>query len=326
MDTEELEAPVDDIGADIREALAEKVANADVEVPEAPRESERPRGPDGKFLSKEVEATPPPVTVPDAGENAEQPVQQTSAATPPSFLSAEAKAEWAKAPPAIQAAVVKRDADANEGARQWSDQRRQYEQAFAPVQSLSQQYQLPGNEVVSRLVAAEQRLQKDPVGAIIELSQAYGVDLTALVNGTIQPRPAPQFDPNTIPQMVSEQLQAWQQDQALNSQIQTFAGERDQTGLKHPHFANEAVKAHMSALLDKNLATNLQDAYDKAVYAIPEIRTSLLKPAVSQVSKAKRAAVSPSGAPNGSVPAKNGYDAKASIEDDIRESIATLRH
>lgn len=343
------ETQIDDVAADIRaavdqssgRALAEKVATAEVEIPQETetQKAERLRNERGQFVAKDTAEAQKPATgspITDADPAQANVAVPSNAPDMPKTWSAEAKTEWSKLPPAVQQAVLKREAEIDNGGRQWSSEKRAYEQAFQPVQALSQQYGLPGAEVINRLVTAEQRLQKDPVTAITELAQAYGVDLAALVNGSPQPQrqvQQPSFDPNIIPQLIDQRLNAWQQDQALNVQIQSFANARDAAGnVAHPHFANESVKQHMSALLDKGLATDLQDAYDKAVWALPDIRTSLMAPkpqaiVVDQGSKAKKAMVSPRGAPSGSVPAKpNGYDPKASIEDDIRESIAAHRH
>jgi hypothetical protein len=158
-----------------------------------------------------------------------------------------------------------------------------------------------------------------------------------LVNGSLQPQAQQQqFNPQIIPQLVSQtvsqELSKWQQDQALTSQIQSFAQERDGAGqVKHPHFDNKAVKERMGALLEKGLASDLEDAYQQSIWAMPDIRTSLMapKPEIqvrAQVAKSKAAKVSPSGAPGGQPAKANGFDAKQSLDDDLREAIAMHRH
>ncbi len=346
MTVEDEIIPVDDVGADIRaaaESLGTKLSSADAvsppsdatEVPEV-AQSDRARDASGKFIPKTVEQSAPE-TVSDADQKTEQPEQQSSAATPPSFLSAEAKAEWAKTPAAVQAAFLKRDADANEGGRQWSEQKQHIEQAIAPLHELSQQNGIPWQEGLNRLLTVENSL-RNPATApqmVQQLAHAYGVDLAALVNGSPQPqRPntAPQFDPSVIPQIVeqtvSQRLAAWQQDQALNGEITGFASAKTPDGqIAHPHF--NAVRPTMGLLLQNGQATTMQEAYDKAIWLTPETRP---QPQVQvnqqqQVQKARNAAVSPKGAPVNGVAKPKGFDAAQSLTDDIREAAAMVsRH
>jgi len=345
-DDEDLSTTSDDISADIRsaaESLGTKLAEApDVEIPEieVDKTSERARDEHGKFVKAESTVEQPkgaPEPISDAGQKTEQPVQQSSAAPPPSFLSAEAKAVWSQTPSAVQAALLKRDADANEGGRQWSEQRQAIEKAIAPLHELSQQNGIHWQEGLQRLLNVESGLRNPQTAAqtVQQIAQAYGVDLAALVNGSPQPqRPAqPSFDLNVIPQIVQQsvqqQFQAFQQDQALNGEIQQFANERGQDGqLAHPHF--NAVKAMMGHLLQSGQAQDMQDAYDKAIWANSDIRSQLLssraQPQTQQVERAKRAAVSPKGAPNSTVKKGNGFDPKQSLDDDLREAMQMVRN
>lgn len=331
--------PVDDVGADIRaaaESLGSKLSSADavsppsdaVEVPEV-AQSERARDASGKFIPK-VEPSAPE-TVSDAGQQTEQPEQQSSAATPPSFLSAEAKAEWAKTPAAVQAAFLKRDADANEGGRQWSEQRQQLERAIAPLHELSQQNGLPWQEGLNRLLTVENSL-RNPATApqmVQQLAQAYGVDLAALVNGSPQPQRqnTSQFDPSVIISQAREearkQVAEELESRELNSTIANFGIAKDASGQPlHPHF--EALKPVMGFLLSNKQATTMQEAYDKAIWLTPETRPQpqIQANQQQQVIRAKNAAVSPKGAPVNGVTKPKGFDAAQSLTDDIREAIA----
>ena len=336
---------VDDIAADVRaaaeevstRALGDKLATEDSSSSGAPEAAQdRPRDASGKFVKVEAQETAAPEQeVTDADQNTEQPAQNSNSATPPSFLSAEAKAVWSQTPSAIQAALLKRDADANEGGRQWSEQRQQIEQAIAPLHQLSQQNGIDWQEGLNRLLNVESGLRDPRTAAqtVATIAQAYGVDLRALVNGSPQPqRQQPQFDPNIIPQLVerqvTEKLTAYQQDQALNGEIQQFATARGPDGqVTHPHF--ESVKATMGLLLQNGQAQDMQEAYDKAIWLSPETRPqpSVQANSQQQVQKAKRAAVSVNGAPqNGQVSKANGFDANTSTRDDVREAMRMLSH
>lgn len=342
---DEIQVEDDDIGAQIR-AAAEQVSSAKAvgdklssgddsssssEVPEVG--AERARDASGRFTKSVEQTTAPDTPVSDAVQPTEQPQERSQASlTPPRGWSAEEKAMFTALPPAIQAAVSRREEQFSQGAQQWTERVRQYEQAVAPASVLSQQYQMPEGEVIKRLVDAERRLQQDAPNAIAELAQAYGVDLAALVNGSPQPQRQAQqsFDPNIIPQLVerqvTEKLTAYQQDQALNSEIQQFAGARGADGqAAHPHF--EAVKSTMGILLQSGQAQTMQEAYDKAIWLSPETRPQpqIQVNSQQQVQKAKKAAVSVNGAPMNGTPKPKGFDANQSLVDDIREAAAMVQ-
>lgn len=332
---------------DVRSAM-EQVADKLVTDGKQPTEDKvttdtRPRDEHGKFLPKTVEAQATDAPVPettDADRPAEQAAQPSNAAGPPRGWSADAKAAWAQLPPSIQTEVSRREAEINEGGRQWSEQKRGYEQALAPVQSLSQQYQMPATDVVARLVTVEQRLS-DPRQApqvIAELANAYGVNLTALASGTQQPaaRQAPTIDLNAVRQAASEQvrqeLSEAEQQRQTNAQIERFGSEKDAAGNpKYPHFSDPAVKTRMGRLLASEDASTMEDAYDQAVWSIPSIRSQLtasMKPqaaAQAQVVKAKNAKVSLNGSPRGAAPINRNDNSRNSVTDDVRAAVESLR-
>lgn len=349
MDDDELEVTApDDISADIRsaaESLGSKLVTSEDKTPapeaEPEARAERARDETGKFVKADTAVEQPksapdkPIT--DAVQSTEQPAQPSPAGAPPRGWSAEEKALWSQLPPAIQTAVSRREAQMDEGARQWTQQRQAVEQAIAPLHELSQQNGINWQDGLQRLLNVESGLRNPQTAAqtVQQIAQAYGVDLAALVNGSPQPqRPAqPSFDPNIIPQIVqqtvSQQFQAFQQDQALNGEIQQFATERGADGqLAHPHFST--VKTLMGHLLQSGQAEDMQDAYDKAIWANSDIRSQLLttqaKPQSQQIEKARKAAITPKGAPNSTVKKGNGFDPKQSLEDDLREAMAQFRN
>ncbi len=323
----------EDVNADVRAAFAEHLEAAEIEQPTetAEQKAERARDAAGKFVKAEAQTTATANTpITEAGQNTEPPVQQSSAGGPPAFLSAEAKAEWAKAPGAVQAALIKRDADANEGARQWSEQRQTYEQAIGPANELANEYQMPLPDVVARLVSVERQLGNPETAAqtIVTLAQSYGVDLVALVNGSPQPQPrAPQFDPNIIPQIIEQTLTEREQSRDMQNAIRSFGSKPENV-----HF--NTVKPFMAKLLQSGAVEGqtfeemIANAYDQAVWATPSIRTQLqaaqTAPAINRgnIQKAKKAGgVSLNGSPGGQAPINRGQ-VNGSVVDDVRAAFA----
>jgi len=114
----------------------------------------------------------------------------------------------------------------------------------------------------------------------VNLAQQYGVDLQGLAQGQ------PQVDPVMQPivsrmQALERELQEskWQQQQQLqahdhrenaaaNAEVEAFRANPDNLYLDN-------VREHMAHLLETGYAKDLQDAYDKACWAHPEIRAQL---------------------------------------------------
>lgn len=348
-DLEELQPPEvsqrESVQDDVRAAfeqhssnIAEKLISAkDTETPA--EKADRLRDETGKFVAKDKtverpEAAPEQFT--DADRREEKPAAPSTAGGPPTSWSAGEKAEWLKLPPAVQQAVIRRETEIDSGGRQWSEQRKGYEQALAPVNELANQYQMPANEVVARLVSVEKRLG-DPRQApqvIAELAQAYGVDLRSLTTGSQQPaaHQAPNLDPQQLFQMLDQRVEQRmteaeakrRQDAETQGILGDFATQRDASGNpKYPHFEDAKVKVRMGRLLESGDATSMEDAYDQAVYSIPTIREQLIAsmaaPKPGQVNKARSAAISLKGSPRGQMPAGRS-ESKGSVLDDVRSA------
>jgi hypothetical protein len=117
-----------------------------------------------------------------------------------------------------------------------------------------------------------------------------------------------------------------QADAQLQDEIDTFSQDP-----AHSHF--ETVKAHMGALLSNGLAKSLQDAYDQACYAHPEIRSTLNAAQIASVQQkqvqkageARKAAGSVVGGPGGAQPAAKSPQSAGSIRDDIVAAMAQVK-
>lgn len=149
------------------------------------------------------------------------------------------------------------------------------------------------DQLVSRLLAAHGAIQRDPTTGILQLVQSYGnrVDLETLGKtlGLVQTETSEDefIDPqtkalrdevsqlkNTITQgQQNQQLTVQQQGQQM---LKNFKEEANEDGsLKHPHF--DKVTPTFAALLQANPSLTMEDAYDRAVMAEPELRTGILE-------------------------------------------------
>lgn len=115
-----------------------------------------------------------------------------------------------------------------------------------------------------------------------------------------------------------------QEQSTLTSTVEAFSSEPG-----HEHF--ETVKELMGSLLQTGQAKDLQDAYDKAIWANPEIRSTLTAAQIAEVEQkrigqnqaqtgaARWASGSITGAPGGAKP--NGAIVERSLGDEIRANM-----
>lgn len=333
----------DDVRADVLAAFAQHNAptETDMRLPseaeeqaaapaqEEPTPSDRPRNERGQFIRADGtvdEAAEAAKTAPDADPTKATPAEPSTAPVEmPTSWSADAKAEWSKLSPAVQQAVLKRENEINEGGRRWSEEKRTYDEMLSPVREQAQRAGVDEREGLNRLLAANAYLERDPANAIRWLAQAYGVDLSQ-PNGNAQPQPPADPRITQLHQTVSQLQQTLQSREQAETQtaIQQFASSPG-----HEHF--EAVKVTMGRMLKAGLATDLQDAYDQAVWANPTTRQQLTAAQTAsaakaaadraQSEKAKRGALSATGSPSASgasIP-KQDYD---TVQDAVRAAWA----
>lgn len=343
--------PADAGGETVRDAVLNAFETHGVELPEdikaeAPSQEARTDGRDqrGRFATRSEGA--PKEAAPDdkveKTENVEKPLDTkpisgtdkpdektqtpSTADAPPIGWPADAKSEWSKLSPAIQAAVVKRENEINEGGRRWSEEKRRYEDTLAPARAIAKRYGVDERESIQRLVTAAEFMDRDPVKGLHWMAKSYGLDLKQLADASAQ---APRVDPalqalhrelTQLKQTVTqrEQLAEATEKQEIDAEISHFAKD-------HPHFQD--VKVTMGRLMEAGEAGSLDEAYEKACWASKPVREKLQteretnlrsdreKAERERVDKARRGAVSINGSPLGqpvSRPAGNG-----SVRDDV---------
>lgn len=261
----------------------------------APAGDERPRDERGRFVSgleKPQEEPAAPASAPDpkaaapatpaapdpkAAAPAAQPAAPTAAA-PPNGWSAEAKAKWHELPAEIQAAVAKRETDIAKFTGKTDEERsfgREMQRVVAPyLAQIQAEGGTPAGAVQSLLNTAyvlrngspEQKQQ-----ALIAVAQQFNI-------------PIPNSDGSQTPDDVAALKQELAAVRGELQQIRQGSSQADQARIQadidafaadpsHPHF--EEVKAVMGALMTSGSARTLQEAYDQACYARPDIRTTL---------------------------------------------------
>lgn len=155
-----------------------------------------------------------------------------------------------------------------------------------------------------------------PLGAVTQQQQPVTTELMGYIQALQQKI--------TGFENFKSQQETYQQQQvmaALNTEISRF-----DDATKYPHF--EAVRETMAQLLERGLAPDLDEAYDKAKWLVPEVREALqqaqtasaIKP--QAVAQARARAVSPkSSTPSGQVASAGTKDRRSQIADLVEESI-----
>lgn len=305
------------------EAVAEDVSTT---IDDVPSEDGRKRGPDGKFIAKDVESAQDTTDQPskEVADPASQPVTRA-----PSSWSPAAKAEFDKLPAPVQQAVAKREQEIDQGLRRKAEELKRYEpleQVLAPRRDLWAAQGMDETQAIKTLLAAQDLLEKNPMQGLEYLAKAYGVNLSGQAQAPQPGQPAP-AQAGQAPEIEQLRAQVAQLQQSVQySQTAPLVSEVEAFFSDPANLYAENVRSDMARLLETGMASTLKDAYDKACRVRDDI-WPLVQPAPSnggmngaeRAMRAKNAAVSVTGTPS-SAPA---LASSGSIEDDIRLAMQT---
>lgn len=360
---------IDDIAGDVANALnelrgGEQTAEATITLDK----SERARDEAGRFAQalkddkapKRETLTLPEKAKPADGVQADpaqqlgvpkpadaSPVLPTPAAPtipaikPPEGLKAELKAKFGELPPEWQQEISRRETEAHKALTSQDDERqfgRRVMQTVTPyLPTIRAEGGTPEKAIESLLQTAHTLRQGSPYQkamALHQVAQQFNVDLNLPLQGAgSDPRYAQlEHQLSTLQNKLQaqEQQRQQQEDQSLRSQIESFS-----TKPGHEHF--DKVRVQMGALMEAGVTTDLEDAYQRAIWADPDLRSTLVE-AQSRAAEEKRiaeqkalserarsAAVSVTGAPGVSRPLNGAGNPNSSVEDDVRAAVESLR-
>lgn len=266
------------------------------------------------------------------------------ALTPSNRFPEAMRAELSKLPPAVIQQLNAREEQVHQELTRNSEERKtgsEFNKAVAPYMAqIRSENTTPINAVAELFNMAYFLRTATPQqkGAFLwRTAQQFNADMRQVQQG--QAVPQQQFNPqiNAITQQVNtlQQQLKQQQDQkaaaeqeAITSQINTFKADA-----AHPHF--DAVALDMAAMLQAGRAQNLQDAYDKAIFANPEIRSIVMAEQVkadeqkrvadqkAKADAARKAGSSVRGGP-GSGANKNGKVPQKSLRDEIAANLRAV--
>jgi hypothetical protein len=284
-------------------------ASTDTTTPTEGGSDGRVRGPDGRFLPKsdksdvpgdtnQAQAQPlaqPGTETPKATEAPAQQAQQT-VDLPPSTWTAAAKAEYLKLPEVVRSEIKKRESDFQKGIGQYKQAAEfgtRMDSVIRPYIATIQQAGGQPEAVIKNLLDTAYTLRtgtpQQKAQLLLAAAQQYGADMTLFAGKPADPATGA-LDPNALEpiiqqrlqpvlqelnqfktQFTSAQQQREQQEQAaLSNQIEAFRTATDEKGQpKHVYFDN--VRGTMAALIESGDAQTMDQAYEMACRAHPEV-------------------------------------------------------
>lgn len=295
----------------------------------------------GKFVKGDAPEKAAPAEKPAIQKDAQP--EASKVVGPPPGWSQESKTYFNSLPAdhPLRKDVAKREEEVSNGFKKYSDDAKRYqeiEQVLAPVRPNYQKVGIQSDaEAIKRLFMWEGMIRQNPAQALQQLAQQYGVNLSPAQSSDQPSTAAQEIPPQLRPVIdqfgqVSQRLQNLEthltqsQEQQVSKELTAFAKDK-------PHF--EKVRTAMGRLLQSGMAADLDNAYQMAIWADPEIRKQMReeedtkrraemeKSATEQALKARRAAVSPQArapAPqNGATGAKGQKGVRGSILASIAE-------
>lgn len=295
-----------------REALEKAFGEVDKdETPkDAPKEATtgedgRARGPDGKFVAKDTAETPDDAKEPEKTEAVKAPVSE-----PPSRFSADAKAQWEKAPESVRGEINRAITELETGLQQKTQQL----EPLKPFFDMAQQHGVTVHETLGRYINMEQALAANPRQGMELLARNFGKtlpDFLAEITGQEQQGQEGDKDRQILDLQqkvdsltsqfgqINQTVQQQRQDGAVQT-VQQFAAE-------NPRF--DELAPEIKRLLETGYATELSEAYDLAERLNPApqpaVPTAPSQPAQPRVAKSVTGAPGAGSNPSSVAPSKS---------------------
>jgi hypothetical protein len=237
--------------------------------------AERARDASGKFAKTATEQAA------EATEATEIPQPKPS---PKSLKKELADKHWANLDPELQDALLQRDEDfakGIEGYKTHAERGQAFEKVVSPYMATIRSLGASPEQAAEELFRSDHTLRygspQQKYAMVGQIFRDYGINpneaFQFLQNG------APQIDPSIAPvyqelQSLKAQQASFMREQQTREQQALFSEiERAKEGKEH----FDAVREDMAALLQANRAESLDQAYEMAIWARPDLRATLLQ-------------------------------------------------
>jgi len=328
----------DDIASSLREAFSAQESAGDEGVSE--KEDSRKRDESGKFVAN-AEDTPveaaarlePKEKAPAEAKTDEAKVspevpQTLSVERPPSSWTPAAREKWNAIDPDIRQEIIRREEASMNGVRQIQERFQPMQQFVESMRPVAQEAQAAGmqpDQYIYNLASSERVLRTADLptkfNELMRIADQYGLPLRDIINKSVgdeiikAPKQAAQTQ---LPPEVAQELQYMRQWRENNERQQSISMVEDFG--KDKDFFND-VRHVMADLVERGIANSLDDAYDKACWSTPEVRTVMLqREKGSAITDKARAAAGTSIKTGGRVDVKLDDDGDDDLADTIRKS------
>lgn len=292
---ETVEKSMDDT---IRETLA-SIESRGSEPESEEQKADRIRDEKGRFATKDAAPQETP-SEESHEESPPAPAPVEAAPTVPPELQRlglrKEEADAIAANPVAMQAFMRRSEEMHKGLEQYREKAQfgdQVAQAIQPFMATIQSLGVHPAVAVQKLMSADHSLRygspQQKTQMLMQIAKDYGIDMGEVTQYQAE---QPYIDPQ-VQALQSQvgQLQSWIQQQtqareqqeraALNSEIATFAQDPSNA------YFND-VKNEMAGLLQAGLASTLNEAYDKAIFANPSIRAQVLAQQQAKAEEARK--------------------------------------
>lgn len=325
-ENEVAESSVDEHGYekdDIRSVIAAEMDKHEAAEENAENNAENKRDDNGRFKKAESD-TAETADTQDQAERVETPAQ---ARNPWASWKKEAQSALSQLPPETQRMIQEREEQFHKGIEQYKQdayQGRSLNKALAPHLEYLNQVGVAPEQAISTLIQAEKLLRtSDPqtkTQMFMKLAHDYGIDVNSLTNVPFDP-----YKYQLEQQLASQQAMLQQITQSKQIAEEAQLGQTiEQFAQTHEYF--DDVRETMADLLDKGLASDLNDAYSKAVRLNDNVfnrvngSTNQVQRANNAAKAAKAAAVQVKGSPVGGLKPTEAR----STEEAVRNAMAQL--
>lgn len=274
----------------------------------------------GKFVAKPKD------------ESAVQPA--VTAKKPPEFWPQKRKDWFNQKTPEDQDIILEREKEVEQGFTKMDDERifgKSQKEAIAPYMAMIQaEGGTPAGatrDLFNTAYVLRSGNDQQKADILKQVIKQYGINPQLLgIQQTQQQQNAPQAQPineEAITQKIMNNLQTQQMNANIAEELNAFTADT-----KNVHFSNPAVKGKMSSLLGTGEAKNYQDAYDQAIWLVPELRPALIaaqtQPQQAQrtqdIAAKKKAGSSVSGSPGIVVP--NSGNPNRSLREELEANMS----
>jgi len=229
--------------------------------------SRRPeQGDDGKFIVKAgaTDATPTLKVPGQSQTGAPDPVPQVIDA--PQSLPADVKAQWSALPPTVQKYWSDRESEVHKKITSDGERLKSYEaidEALAPAREFIEQNQIPRQEYIRRLAAADHALRTQGPAALAEIARMYGINPQQNIGQPMDPQySALAQELGAIKSHLTAQERAAETARLTEASKKVEAFRKDR-----PHF--DQVEPLMAKLYEPGM--ELDQLYDMATKAHPDV-------------------------------------------------------